>query len=116
MIATLLGLIVTLAPYHGPALIGSVPGTAKFSVAVRGSSGEAVHLAAVDVPKGYVASFCTDRVCAPFHVTLSLPASGVQEIELQYIQNDAVSSNPQIVRVAADGGARASIRFARAAH
>jgi hypothetical protein len=71
-------------------------------------------LRAVDVPTGYLASFCTRRVCAPFRVTFVLPRSGRESIELQLIENDPGARRPMLVRVAADGARSASIVFAAA--
>lgn len=114
--AAFIGIILGLWPYAGPALNGSIPGTAKFSVRISGAAGETVRLRAVDVPKGYIASFCTKLVCAPFRVAIALPKSGRETIELQLIENEAGAPQPRIVIVAANHGARATIAFSRAAH
>jgi hypothetical protein len=71
-----------------------------------------VHLRAVGVPAGYIASFCTRRVCAPFAVTFALPTSGRDAVELQLIENTPGAPPPHTVTVAA-GSARASIAFRR---
>ena len=114
--STLLGLILTLGPYTGPPLSGSVPDTAKFAVDVRGTAGQHVHLRTIGVPSGYIASFCTNVVCAPFSVSFALPASGHERIELQLIPNDPGARKPQRVVVGANDRVRASIAFSRAAH
>lgn len=106
-------LVLGLAPYTGPVLPGSVPGTSKFGVSVSGTPGTTVELRAVGVPKGYVASFCTSRVCAPFHVSLALPQSGRQRIELQLIKNDPDAQGPRSVTVRAGRTATATIAFSR---
>jgi hypothetical protein len=113
---SLFALIVSLSPFSGPPPSGSVPGTAKFAVDVSGESGQAVRLRAVGVPRGYIASFCTRRVCAPFNVSFALPESGRESIELQLIENVAGARRPTLVTVAADGAHTASILFSRAAH
>ena len=114
--AAVIGLVLTLAPYAGPALHGSVPGTAKFLVSVSGAAGQMVRLRVVGVPAGYIASFCTNLVCAPFRVAFTLPKSGRAHVELQLIENAAGARKPKTVTVAADGGIDASIAFSRAAH
>lgn len=104
-----------LAPFSGPAQPGSVAHTTKFSVMIHGAPGEHVRLRAVGVPQGYLASFCTHRVCAPFAVTLALPAASRDTIELQLIENIPGTRPPHTVTVTA-GAARASIAFARGLH
>ena len=105
---------LSLGPYHGPPLSGSVPGTAKFGVDVRGVPLATVRLRATGVPRGWIASFCTDRVCAPFVVTLTLPPSGSQRIELQLIANDERVRAPHDVTVVTSDGSTATISFSAA--
>lgn len=112
----MLSLSLFLGPYVGPPLNASIPGTSKFLVTVRGRAGQRVILRAVDVPAGYVASFCTDRVCAPFRVELALPYSGRQAIELQLIANEPNAREPRTVVVTANRSQRAAIAFKRATH
>lgn len=111
----MVGLVLALSPYSGPPINGSISDSAKFSVAIRGNAGQVVVVRAVDLPKGYIASFCTARVCAPFRVTFALPKSGRERIELQLIENEAGATKPTTVSVRADG-ATASIRFSRGSH
>jgi hypothetical protein len=110
----LLGLIVTLAPFSGPAQFGDTAGSARFSVAVSGKAGQAVRLRAVGVPSGYIAAFCTRRVCARFAVSFALPQSGRETIELQLIQNVPGARKPATVTVTAAGARPASIAFSHA--
>lgn len=98
---------VSLAPWTGAELPGSVPNTIKYRLVVTGSAGKNVALRALDVPKGWVASFCSDRVCAPFRVSVSIPGSGVKIVEFQLVPPSAGARVPK-VRVTANDGGRAS--------
>jgi hypothetical protein len=44
-----------------------------------------VRLRALDVPPGWLASFCTPRVCSPFAVSLPVGA-GVATIQISYVR------------------------------
>jgi len=101
---------LSLAPWTGPDLPGSVASTYKYRLVVAGTPGKAVALAASGLPKHWVASFCSDRECAPFRTTVALPASGVKVIEFQVIPQSASATAPT-VRVDGDG-ASASVRVA----
>ena len=114
IVAVTLALVLQLEPYAGPPLSGSVPGTAKFGVRLRGAPGATVRLRATNVPAGYLATFCTNRVCAPRRVTLVLPHSGRQTIELQYVGTRPAAPPPRLAEVAADGARAATLPFARA--
>ncbi|HEY6235020.1 MAG TPA: hypothetical protein VIW69_07985, partial [Candidatus Elarobacter sp.] len=101
---------LSLAPWTGPDLPGSVSSTYKYRLVVAGTPGKTVVLAASGLPKHWVASFCNDRQCAPFRTTVALPASGVKVIEFQVIPQSAVPGPPTI-RVDGDG-ATARVRLA----
>jgi peroxiredoxin/tetratricopeptide (TPR) repeat protein len=101
---------LSLAPWTGPDLPGSVTSTYKYRLVVAGTPGKTVALAAGGLPKRWVASFCSDHVCAPFRTTVALPPSGVKVIEFQVIPQTAVPGAPTI-RVDGDG-ATARIRVA----
>ncbi|MBV8579468.1 MAG: redoxin domain-containing protein [Candidatus Eremiobacteraeota bacterium] len=100
---------LSLAPWTGPDLPGSVASTYKYRLVVAGTPGKTVALSANGLPKRWVASFCSDRQCAPFRTTVALPASGVKVIEFQVIPQSVAA--PPTVRVEGDG-ASASVRVA----
>jgi peroxiredoxin len=99
---------VSLTPWTGADLPGSVASTMKYRLVVAGAAGKNVDLHAAGVPKGWVASFCTDRVCAPFKVSVALPPSGVKVIEFQLVPPDASSPAPKVRVIGTDGSAQAS--------
>ncbi len=101
------GALVSLAPWTGPELPGSIASTAKFRLVVAGVAGRSIALRAADVPHGWVASFCTDRVCAPFKTTVALPPSGIKVIEFQIISPSGRGGAPK-VRVTGRDGAHES--------
>ena len=101
---------ISLAPWTGPDLPGSVSSTYKYRLVVAGTPGKSVALNATGLPKRWVASFCSDRECAPFRTTVALPASGVKVIEFQVIPQPAAGNQPTI-RISGDG-ASVSVRVA----
>jgi hypothetical protein len=82
--------LVTLAlgPWTGPSLPTATPAAAKYKVTLRGPADQTVALRADGVPKGWIASFCTDKACAPFRYTLQLDDRGTAVIEFQAIRTD----------------------------
>jgi peroxiredoxin/tetratricopeptide (TPR) repeat protein len=101
---------ISLAPWTGPDLPGSVSSTYKYRLVVAGTPGKTVALAASGLPKRWIASFCSDRQCAPFRTTVAIPPSGVKVIEFQVIPQSAAAAAPA-VRVEGDG-ASAIVRIA----
>jgi thiol-disulfide isomerase/thioredoxin len=99
---------VTMAPWTGPDLPGSIASTYKYRVVLSGPPGKAVTLHATGLPKHWVASFCTNRVCSPFTVESAIPASGVLVIEFQVVPD---GENPNVrptVRIDATAGTKRS--------
>jgi thiol-disulfide isomerase/thioredoxin len=101
---------LSLSPWTGPDLPGSVSSTYKYRLVVAGTPGKTVALAASGLPTRWIASFCSDRQCAPFRTSVALPASGVKVIEFQVIPQAPAASAPTI-RVGGDG-ASASVTIA----
>ncbi|MGH7729326.1 MAG: tetratricopeptide repeat protein, partial [Vulcanimicrobiaceae bacterium] len=95
---------LSLAPWIGPDLPGSAPGTRKYRLVVAGGSGRTVALHAVRVPAGWVAAFCTDKVCAPNRTQFALPSSGVKIVELTLVPPSPTAATPKVQIVAVDGG------------
>ncbi|GAC1592490.1 MAG: hypothetical protein NVS3B28_21350 [Candidatus Velthaea sp.] len=101
------GASISIAPWTGPDLPGSLPSTTKYRLVVAGAAGHSVDLRAIQVPNGWIASFCSDRACAPFKRTIVLPISGVKIVEFQLVPPNAGARVPK-VRVAAKDGAHES--------
>jgi hypothetical protein len=113
----IIGLVVMLAPFAAPTdhVRPSAPDdSVTVGVHVHGLPREHVRLRAVDLPPGYIASFCTPRLCAPFAVAFDLPAGGHAVIELQLIENVAGSRKPARIVVLVNGMTRSAIDYSRA--
>lgn len=78
---------LSLVGWTGPDLPGSLASTLKYRLAVTGTAGTRVTLKASGLPHRWIASFCTDRVCAPFMTSVVMPANRVKIIEFQVIPN-----------------------------
>jgi tetratricopeptide (TPR) repeat protein len=102
------GFSVSLAPWTGAELPGSIPHTLKYRLIVAGRPGRNVRLAASRVPRYWVASFCSDRVCAPGRVGISLPQSGVKIVEFQLVPPHGSALAPKVRVTGTDGTSQAS--------
>jgi peroxiredoxin len=96
---------LSLAPWTGPDLPGSIASTIKYRLVVTGAPGARVELASQGLPARWIGSFCTDRVCAPFRVSVLVPAAGVKVIEFQVVATSA-HNGPVNVRIDARSGGR----------
>ena len=86
------------------------PGGKTFAVRVNAPAGTTVRLRALDVPRGWIASFCTPRVCSPFGVALRV-GSGTGTIQLAYVPVASRFAPLRTLHVAASGaGSRTDVR------
>ncbi|HYW53311.1 MAG TPA: redoxin domain-containing protein [Dongiaceae bacterium] len=96
---------LSLAPWTGPDLPGSITSTFKYRLVVTGAPGTRIALAAAGLPPRWIGSFCTDRVCAPFRTAVIMPADGVKIVEFQVVPTTA-HNGPASVRIDAKRGGR----------
>ncbi len=100
---------LSLAPWTGPDLPGSIASTYKYRLIVTGAPGTRVGLATAGLPQRWIGSFCTDRVCAPFRTTVTMPAAGVKVVEFQVVPTTA-AARPVNVSIAATARGRTVAR------
>ncbi|HEV2262685.1 MAG TPA: hypothetical protein VGR69_10405 [Candidatus Rubrimentiphilum sp.] len=82
---------VLLSPWKGASLPTAPSGT-EYSVAyamhIRGAARQHVVLDASNVAPGWIAAFCTSRLCSPFHSMLDLDSHGNAFLEFSLIRTD----------------------------
>jgi len=85
---------VLLAPWKGPSLPTTPSGNneTSWAMTVHGAPRARVQLSADGVAPGWVASFCTPRLCAPFHTIATLDGKGVARYEFSLIRTDPKAS------------------------
>ncbi len=96
---------LSLAPWTGADLPGSIASTFKYRLVVTGAAGAKITLAASGLPQRWIGSFCTDRVCAPFRTSVVMPADGVKVIEFQVVPTTE-HKGPVNARIDAMSGGR----------
>ncbi len=96
---------LSLAPWTGADLPGSIESTFKYRLVVTGAPGSTIALAARGLPPRWIGSFCSDRVCAPFRTSVVMPPGGVKVVEFQVVPTTAHAA-PVNVRIDAATGGR----------
>ena len=82
---------LTVAPWAAPPLPAASQSAAKLALTIAGRPGAKLRLRATGVAHGWLAAFCTGRVCSPESVDVTLPPSGrtIYEFELIRQTSDA---------------------------
>jgi hypothetical protein len=94
-----------LTPWHAANLPTTTSAAVKYLLTVRGVPHAHVHLRARYVAKGWIAAFCTQKVCSPDQTMLDLNAKGTSAIEFELIRNDSTASHSTGATVVSDDGA-----------
>jgi hypothetical protein len=80
------------------------PRAKSFAVRVAAPAGTVVRLTALDVPRGWIASFCTPHICAPFHVSFPV-RSGTGTIQISFVPSAGGAPSLRVLHVSASGPA-----------
>jgi thiol-disulfide isomerase/thioredoxin len=94
---------LSIAPWTGPDLPGSVASTLKYRLIVAAAADAPVSLRAAGLTRAWVASFCADGLCSPERVSFHAPASGVKTYEFQLVPPENTARHG-IVTISAAGG------------
>lgn len=94
---------LSVAPWTGPDLPGSVASTLKYRLIVASAADAAVTLRASGLRRDWVASFCADGLCSPERVSFHAPPSGVKTYEFQLVPPES-GARAGTVTISAAGG------------
>jgi cytochrome c biogenesis protein CcmG/thiol:disulfide interchange protein DsbE len=95
--------VLSVAPWTGPDLPGSLASTLKYRLIVAAAGDAPVTLHAAGLTSDWVASFCADGLCSPQQVSFKSPASGVKTYEFQLVP-PSPGAVPGTVTISAAGG------------
>ena len=92
-----------IAPWSGANLQTADAAAVRYRLVVRGEPGETVDLVAEGVTPGWIAAFCTDRVCSPHRVSATLPSGGVATLQFELIREENGAAAKGSARVSGAG-------------
>jgi len=82
--------------------VGMGPSERDYRLTIRDVPGTSIALRA-QMPQGWIAAFCTPKVCAPGHVVVNVPANGRTTIALHVYRVEAAAVHHANVSVSAPG-------------
>jgi hypothetical protein len=83
--------------------IGTAPGERDYRLTLAGAPDTSVAVRA-QLPRGWIAAFCTAKTCAAGHTVVTIPTSGSAVIALHVYRTDATSSHHADAIVSTDAG------------
>ncbi len=104
MIALLLGIVLTIAPWTGANLATSTAAAARYRLQITGAPKTVVHLKATGVADGWIAAFCTPKYCSPQQAEIALPSSGHAVVQFELIrESETARKESGAIITSADG-------------
>jgi thiol-disulfide isomerase/thioredoxin len=97
--------LVSVAPWTGADLPGSLSSTLKYRLIVAARAGSTVTLRAQGLRSKWIASFCADGLCSPQTVSFTSPEGGVKTYEFQLVPPHPGAAPGAISIEAGDGTA-----------
>lgn len=77
---------LTVKPWTGTDLQVTTDSAAKYRLEIAGRSNASVRLRAVGVASGWIAAFCTPKLCSPQRLDVQLPPSGNAVVQFELIR------------------------------
>ncbi|MBV8116869.1 MAG: hypothetical protein JOY69_08225 [Candidatus Eremiobacteraeota bacterium] len=96
---------LAIEPWTGPNLSTATSTAIRYRLHVSGASHASLTLRADRLAKGWLAAFCTPKVCAPLRVDVTLPQSGRALYQFELIREDPVAAPRSGARISSSDGA-----------
>lgn len=93
---------LTIEPWTGAEFQATPSGAAKYRLKVNGKPNATVNLRALHVAQGWLAAFCTPKLCSPERINVQLPRSGEAIFQFELIR-EAQSAPKESGATIADG-------------
>jgi len=100
---------LTVQPWTGSDFQTTTAAAAKYRLEISGTPGAVVRLRAVAVAQGWLAAFCTERICSPQNVDLTLSRSGDTVIQFELIREADDAPHQSGATIVSDDGAAVTI-------
>lgn len=96
---------LTVTPWTGTNLATATSVAVKYRLRVTGAANASLVLRADRLAKGWLAAFCTPKVCSPMRVDVTLPASGAAIYQFELIREEPGSPAHSGARIVSSDGA-----------
>jgi hypothetical protein len=77
---------LSIQPWTGTDLQTTTSDAAKYRLEVTGPPNATIRLQAIDVAAGWLAAFCTPKLCSPQRIDTQLPRSGQTVLQFELIR------------------------------
>jgi len=96
---------LTVSPWTGSNMATATSAAIRYRLRVESVPKKTLVLHADNVAKGWLAAFCTPRVCSPMRVDVTLPQSGRAEYLFELIREETTGPPHSGARITSSDGA-----------
>jgi len=100
---------LSVQPWTGSDLQTTTENAAKYRLDVSGKPNASVHLRAFGVAQGWLAAFCTPRICSPQRIDIQLPRSGDAVFQFELIRESDDAPRRSGATIADSDGASVTV-------
>jgi hypothetical protein len=95
---------LTVKPWTGSDFQVTSTNAAKYRLEVSGKPNATVALRALGVAQGWLAAFCTPKLCSPQRIAVALPHSGQAVVQFELIREAENAPKESDATIADDNG------------
>jgi hypothetical protein len=100
---------LTIEPWTGNDLQVTTAQAAKYRLKVTGRPSATLRLRTQGVAQGWLAAFCTPRVCSPQRIDVELPASGQAVVQFELIRESENAPKQSGATITGNDGASVTV-------
>lgn len=100
---------LAIEPWTGSDFQVTTGAAAKYRLEVSGKPNDTIHLRARGVATGWLAAFCTPKLCSPQQVDVALPHSGTAVFQFELIREAVGAPKRSGATITGSGGASVSV-------
>ncbi len=100
---------LAIQPWTGSDFQATSDTAAKYRLEVSGKPNGSVRLSARGVAPGWLAAFCTPRLCSPQRLDMQLPPSGQTVLQFELIRESGSAPKRSGATIAVEDGAAISV-------
>lgn len=100
---------LTLVPWTGKDLPTATQAAAKYRLTISGQPGTTLHLKAKNIAGGWLAAFCTGKICSPMRTSVEVPKGGVVSLQFELIRQGDDAPKKSGATIVSDDGATVSL-------
>jgi hypothetical protein len=100
---------LAIQPWTGADLQTTSADAAKYRLEVSGRPNATIRLKASGVAPGWLAAFCTPRLCSPEHIDAELPRSGQVVLQFELIRESTTAPKQSGATISGGDGASVGV-------